>query len=137
VNGGSFIEKHSVLWLDIQVRAKNMTMTTLDPKGREIVAKIWNDFQRDRMELETEEAQANPKAYRTSHIFDNDTSYRYYQAKKGRARYCYSTKRNVAGYFLIWREVETKKHVRRDQFDSTKTKKDAMSECRRRSGITD
>jgi hypothetical protein len=116
-----------------------MTMATLlDEKGRDIVTKIWGELQRERLQNEREEAQADPKRYRLSTVFDNDTGYRYYSGKgRSQVRYCYSTKKNVAGYFLIWREVETKQHVKRDQWDSTKTKKDAMSECRRRAGITD
>lgn len=102
-----------------------------------LAAQLMDDIARSQMKIESNKAKEDPKANRLSRVFDKGAAgYRYYETKNGRGqsvRYCYSTNKNVAGYFLIWREVESKKQVKRDQFDSTMTKKDAMSECRRRS----
>ena len=116
-------------------------MTTEFWKGapeeiRNLAQEMSANIARESMRRTAEAAKKDPKANRLTTVFDNDTSYRYFPTKNKRGtevRFCYSTKKNVAGYFLVWRETITKKgDGKRDQFDSTKTKKDAIAECRRR-----
>ena len=105
-------------------------MTNFDEWGNQILANAIADFQRIENERVADEARENPKAYRNTKVFDKPMNYRYYETKNKRGscvRFCWSVNRNVAGYFLIWRETVTKKMVRRDQWDSTKDKHDAKT----------
>jgi hypothetical protein len=103
---------------------------------KDLAQQLMRDIQAADLVREREQVKADPETNRTTRIFvDGGSGYRYYSAINGRGsqvRYCYSTRRNIAGYFLIWREVETKRQIKRDRWDSTKTKRDAMAECRRR-----
>lgn len=95
---------------------------------------IWSDMQRMQNNRVQREAKEDPAKYRNCRVFE-DSSYRYYETKNkrgSRVRFCYSTHRNVAGYFLVWREVVTKRQVKRDQWDSTKFKDDAILVCSKR-----
>jgi len=99
-----------------------------------ILADVWRDLERDRNQRERERAEADPAAHRNSRVMEK-AGYRYFSTKNGRGsivRFCYSTNRNVAGYFIVWREIETKKSIRRDQWDSAKTKADAIWVCKQR-----
>jgi len=107
-----------------------------------IISKMMNDIHQNEMQVEKELAEANPSKYRNSRIREKG-GYRYYSGKNGRGQHvrsCYSTHRNVAGYFLIWREVRKafKQGKRkgwewnRDQWDSTKFKDDAIRVCEQR-----
>lgn len=104
------------------------------PAIRDLMTSMWADIQRLDKERIEREAKANPEKHRNCRVFEN-SSYRYYEVKNGRGsrvRFCYSTHRNVAGYYLVWREVVTKKEGKRDQWDSTKLKDDAILVCRKR-----
>lgn len=80
------------------------------------------------------EAKSDPVKHKLTKIMEDDSNYGYFSAgKNGRGsavRYCYTVGRNVAGYFLIWREIETAKKVERDQFDATTSKSSAVRTCR-------
>ncbi len=96
---------------------------------------IWSDIQRMENERIAEAAKENPKKYRDCKVFDKGTGYCYFSTKNGRGskvRFCYSIQPNVAGYFLVWRETITKKMIKRDKWDSTKSKHDAVRVCRKR-----
>jgi hypothetical protein len=83
-----------------------------------------------------------------SRVFAKGNRYVYTPAGKSArgatVRFCRSTQRNVAGYFLCWREVETpaKKKAKnvgdlvsttkRDQWSAFESKKSAIALCRRR-----
>lgn len=57
---------------------------------------------------------------------NEDPRWLYYEVKKRgpRVRYAYSTNRNLAGYFLGWREtVDRKGNGKRDQFIASKRRK--------------
>jgi len=104
------------------------------PAVQKLFYGMWADIQRMENDRAEREAKANPEKHRNCRVFEN-SSYRYYEAKNGRGsrvRFCYSTHRNVAGYYLVWREVVTKKQAKRDQWDSTKLKDDAILVCRKR-----
>lgn len=108
-----------------------------DSLSREVSAnlnKIFADFTQSARKAESERAKANPLAYKNSRVMEDGAGYRYYVAglngRGSKVRFCYTTKRNVAGYFLLWREVETAKHVKRDQWDATTSKSSAIRSCR-------
>jgi Txe/YoeB family toxin of Txe-Axe toxin-antitoxin module len=111
-------------------------------------ADILRRFERDNMEVEEAAAKRNPKAHKLSRVFAKGNRYVYTPAgKDGRGRtiwFCRSTQRNVAGYFLVWRQIETKAKkkatkvgdlvstTKRDQWTGFKSKKAAIALCRRR-----
>lgn len=94
-----------------------------------LLAKVWRDLRQTSMKREAEEAKANPAKFRNSRTMNGHTGYIYFTAgrdgRKRTIRFCYSVKRNVAGYFLVWRQVETKRTIKRDMFDSCQTKAQA------------
>jgi hypothetical protein len=69
------------------------------------------DLERARNDREAKAARLDPVAHKLSKLLDGPERYRYWPAgKDGRGRtvrFCYATVRNVAGYYLTWREVET------------------------------
>src|SRR3990167_2918925 len=95
------------------------------------------DMERMRQERETREAQANPEKHQLSRLMPPgvSASYRYYAERKHKGRqhvrYCYASHPNVAGYFLTWREVETDKELRRDNFEAWGRRKDAAQIAKR------
>lgn len=113
-----------------------------------LVAKMWSDIQQSSMEREEAAAKADPKAHKLSRVMAKGQRYVYTPAGKSARgatiRFCRSTQRNVAGYFVCWREVETpaKKKAKnvgdlvsttkRDQWTAFKSKKSAIALCRRR-----
>lgn len=74
-------------------------------------------------------AKADPHKHRLTRVMENN-DYRYWRAGtdgRGReVRFCWSTHRNVAGYFLSWREVIGKNGGKRDQWSARK----ARSACK-------
>lgn len=91
-----------------------------------------------RMDYEAEErrAKADPLAHKYTRVTTN-TSYRHYRAgrngKNQDVRYCYATHRNVAGFFLGWREtIRRDGIVKRDQWVSRRVKQRVVEICQRR-----
>lgn len=91
------------------------------------------------------EAAADPAKHKLTTVFPRDghTRYRFWQSKasapnkKGRkvreVRFCWSTGRNAAGYFLTWRERDCGKGVwKRDQWAARKQRKAACALAERR-----
>lgn len=109
---------------------------------------IFRRMERENLEREAEAAKANPKAHKLSRAMPKGNRYVYTPAGKSARgatiRFCRSTQRNAAGYFLCWREVETpsKKKAKkvgdlvsttkRDQWTGFRSKKAAIALCRRR-----
>ena|SRR5213076_3158926 len=95
-------------------------------------------MERATLKRESEEAKANPQAHKLTRVFEQRTSYRYWRAgKDGRGRevrFCWSSHRNVAGYFLGWREVWSKKQRegKRDQYLARKVRKRVEEVAKRR-----
>lgn len=94
------------------------------------------EIERDARKTEAMRAKADPKGNRATRVFDPGVhaGYRYYPVKqKGRpeVRFCYSVNRNAAGYFLVWREVVTRRQVKRDEWDAAANKRVAIAHCRR------
>lgn len=78
------------------------------------------------------EAEADPLKHKLARVFPPGvgSNYRYWEARNGRGsrvRFCYAVNRNVAGFYLTWREVETAKAVKRDQWASRRTRKAAAA----------
>ncbi|MGH9806638.1 MAG: hypothetical protein ACRD9W_05160 [Terriglobia bacterium] len=71
------------------------------------------------------DARANSAKHKLSRWFD-DSRYQYWDAgKNGRnqtVRFAYSSHRNIAGYFLTWREVIGKQGRKRDQWSARKSR---------------
>jgi len=98
-------------------------------------AGLLRSFEADNRKREEEAAKKDPLAHKHSKVM-KDTSYRYFANTNGRGSrvlFCYSVHRNVAGFFLGWREVHTKKLVKRDMWLSRRVKKRVIAICRRRS----
>ena len=120
----------------------------MDRKLNEAFADIFRRMERENMEREADAAKANPKAHKLSRVMPKGNRYVYTPAGKtargATVRFCRSTQKNAAGYFLCWREVETpaKKKAKkvgdlvsttkRDQWTGFKTRKAAKALCRRR-----
>jgi hypothetical protein len=76
----------------------------------------------------TRTALADPKAFSlTTKMANGRTTYRWWgkiQTSRMKVAYCWSCHRNVAGFFLGWREVYDKSGKRtRDQYLARKSKK--------------
>jgi hypothetical protein len=109
---------------------------------------MFGQVQRNFNEAEAVAAKRDPKAHKLSRVSAKGSRYVYTPGgKDGRGRtiwFCRSTQRNVAGYFLCWRQIETpaKKKatkpgdlvstIKRDQWSGFKSKKSAIALCRRR-----
>jgi hypothetical protein len=100
-----------------------------------VIQGIFADFPRMNREREAAAAKADPAKHKLSRVF-NDSRYRFYDAgRNGRGqvvRFCYSSHRNVAGYFLGWREIEGKKQTKRDQWTARKTRTAVVDIARNR-----
>lgn len=111
---------------------------------------MFGQVQRNFNAAEAIDAKANPQAHKLSKVMEGKYGLRYVYTdggKDGRGRkiwFCRSTHRNVAGYFLVWRQIETpakRKAVKpgdlvstidRDRWSAFKSKKAAIAACRRR-----
>lgn len=91
-----------------------------------LLARMLGEYNRDVMAREERKAQADPLAHKLSTVMTN-TNYRYVPAgKDGRGRtvwFCWSSHRNVAGFYLGWREVRGKDGGSRDQWVSRRVRK--------------
>jgi hypothetical protein len=104
--------------------------------------RLFAEFEQDNRRRELEAAKADPKKHKLTKVFENRTNYRYYPGgKDGRGwevRFCWSSHRNVAGYFLGWREVipprkaRTTLQFKRDQYVARKVKRRAEELALRR-----
>ena len=85
---------------------------------------------------EVEVIRRDPAKHKLTLLMDGPLRYRYWSAGKDgrgrRVRYCYSTGRNVAGYYLSWREVIGKRGGKRDQWAARKLRKAASELARKR-----
>lgn len=97
--------------------------------AEKMIADIWADIQR----MNAEHHARNPDSHKKSTLFPDGLRYRYWQTKrKGRPtiRWCYTSTKNAAGYFLCFREAVTQKHIRTDEISAFKRKKDAIETAR-------
>ena len=104
--------------------------------------KLYRDLEQDRNRREHEAAEADPKAHKLSRVMlgRGGLNYRWYPAgRNGRnqiVRFCWSLHRNCAGYFLGWREVQSKTQVKRDRWIARKSRNAVKKLAQRRAGKT-
>lgn len=111
-------------------------MQNASAEVQKMFAEIWGSMQREGMERKERAAKADPKAHKLTTIFKN-SNYRYvyggYNGKNQLVLYCWSSHRNVAGYFLGWRETQRRnKTGKRDQWAARKSRKTVMELAQRR-----
>lgn len=108
----------------------------------EPIQRIMLEMQVEQLERTRSAVLADPAKHKlTTHFPDNARMRWIYYEVKGkrgpRVRYCYSTERNLAGYFLGWRETFDAKKGRgkRDMWIASKRRKtvDAKALQRKRS----
>ena len=80
----------------------------------EFMGRMLLEFQADQIDTMRERAKRDPVGNKMVKVFDKGPGYKYFRGcgTDGRGRtvqFCYSVHRNVAGYFLGWREMLTKK----------------------------
>lgn len=72
---------------------------------------LWREMELEAQRRETETARRDPAKHKLSKLMESGSNYRFWSGgKDGRGRtvrFCYSTGKNVAGYYLVWREVVT------------------------------
>lgn len=96
-----------------------------------MLQRMFQGFHQDNLKREEDAAKRDPLAHKKTTVM-KDTSYRYY-AGSGRVLFCYSVHRNVAGFFLGWRERHFKSgKVKRDMFVSRRVKKRCIEIAQRR-----
>jgi hypothetical protein len=96
-----------------------------DPTFRELI----QSFERMNNDREAAAAKRDPLANKLTRVFEPgvSTNYRYWgpvkNGKGQRVRFCWSSHRNAAGFFLGWRETWMKNGtVKRDQWASRRVK---------------
>lgn len=105
-----------------------------DPAIRQLLG----DLEQSRLEMAADRAKRDPKSNKLTTVFPpgSPLRWRYYSAgRDGRGRsvrFCYSTARNVAGYFLGWREVAGKESGKRDRWTASKTRRIVTERARAR-----
>ena len=91
-----------------------------------MLGKMIAEWEQESLRAEEKRIKADPLAHKLTTIFPRgDSGYLFWEVKsRGRRyRYCYSTKRNVAGFYLGWREVLGKKNGKRDMWLSRRVRK--------------
>jgi len=103
---------------------------------QDLFAKLIGDLNRQTMQQETDRAKADPLGHKLTRVMEKPMSYRYVSAgKDGRGRFirfCWTCHRNVAGFFLGWREVTSKRQVKRDHWLSRRTRRRVEEVAERR-----
>lgn len=106
-----------------------------DPTFRSLIL----SFNRMNNDREAAAAKANPLANKTTRVFEPgvSTNYRYWgpvkNGKGQKVRFCWSSHRNAAGFFLGWRETWMKNGtVKRDQWLARRVKARAADVAKRR-----
>jgi hypothetical protein len=89
------------------------------------IQRIMLEMQLASLERHAEAVKADPAKHKLTLQFPPGAklNWRYWQvhkAKVPRVRYCYSTERNLAGYFLCWRETWNGRVGKRDLFVASK-----------------
>jgi hypothetical protein len=113
--------------------------TQAPPEVQRMFADLWAGLQRDNLKREQRAAEADPRAHRLSRTFNGPggTNYHYVwgglNGKGQSVYYCWSIHRNVAGYFLSWRQTRQKSGVtKRDQWAARRARKAAQALAKRR-----
>lgn len=100
------------------------------------LAPLFIEIEQASRKRESEEAKKDPLKYKKTRVFDGSAGYHYWQTRDGlgrNVRFCYSTHRNAAGFFLGWRETWNKKGGgKRDKWISRRRKKRVVEIMQRR-----
>jgi hypothetical protein len=103
------------------------------------IQRLMLEMQIESIERRRKAVLADPAKHKTTLEFPEDArmSSRYWgdiKTRGKRYRYCYSTERNLAGYFLCWREVwhEKKGIGERDMFTASKRRLTVREQARKR-----
>lgn len=113
-------------------------MQDAPPAVQDMFRKLWQEIEQQNLERETRAAAADPLAHKLSRVMagPHGLSYRYVPAgRDGRGRqvsFCWSVHRNVAGFYLGWREVVSRKQTRRDQWLARRIRRRVMAIAERR-----
>lgn len=105
---------------------------------QELLGGLVRRLHQEQHKAERQAAEAAPRAHRLSRVFAGGLGYRYvFGPNDGRGRrvlFCWSLRRNVAGYFLGWREVgPSKKGVtKRDRWAARKSRRGVVALAERR-----
>lgn len=104
--------------------------------AQEIINDVWQEvLDNERRAILMDIADGKADQHAKCNLFDKGANYRYFAGgKEGESeiRWCYSVYRNVAGYFLAWREKITGDYVYRDQFMAHKIKRNLITAMRRK-----
>lgn len=101
-------------------------------EANEMIADLWAEIQQGQLSEAVAKAKADPEANKLTRAFDGEMRWRYFDAgtdgRGWKVRFCWSTTRNAAGYFLGWREIEpaegskAKFAMKRDQWIARKAR---------------
>ena len=95
------------------------------------VQSILRDMALTQQRWAVEDAQKDPKKYKLSTIIADGkpASARYWRGGKNaegeQVDYGYACWKNIAGYYLSWREIENPTEIKRDRFCAHRTRKRA------------
>lgn len=103
-----------------------------------MIQKLLRDLQQDQLSDASRRAKADPKKNKMTRVMEKPMSYRYYSGgKNGKGQkvwFCWTCHRNVAGYYLGWRETYQKNGVvKRDMWSARKVRKRLTELAQRRS----
>jgi hypothetical protein len=107
-------------------------------EARNMLDRLIRDFHQSSNKAEASKAKADPVAFKKTRVFDGGArlNYQFYGGRKnGRGhavRFCWATNRNAAGYFLAWREVISKKQMKRDMWIAHKVRNKSKAACSKR-----
>jgi hypothetical protein len=92
------------------------------------IERLFFETQIAAIEWHVADAKKDPVKHKLTLQMDGPIRYRMWKLQVSvnrEVRYCYSSNRNVAGYFLSWRETRNQKTGRgkRDQFSASRRKK--------------
>lgn len=97
-----------------------------DVEVERVLGELLHDVSQASMRRVSAEAKTNPRKHKFTTVFEKPLSYRYggYVLSRGKKiSYCWSCHRNVAGFFLGWREISYGNTVKRDNFTARRVKK--------------
>lgn len=107
------------------------------PTGK-LLSDMWRDIQIAQDKRAVEAAKADPEKHKLSRLIADNKSatYCYFTVKEVQhprrrtVRWCWSQHPNIAGYYLSWRQVETRRTIKRTQFKAHKHKYLGEKRCR-------
>lgn len=125
-------------------------MSGFDKAANDLIRDVWNDLQRRSRERELQAIRGNPDRHRLTRIMSagSGTGYTFAagpatQTKRKRERtlFCVAKRKNAAGVFLIWRQVDRYKRkagrwqwIESERFDFqwTPTRREGLDLIRRK-----